>query len=186
MLLPKKLGLEEGYVFVNTMVSSMAPAYVFKPNNLVIAEYLSLLMNSTLFRVYLNNDGSKSSMLTIERIKTLKLPYCQLEVQKTLGELEHLIAHLKVKEMALTREERLQLNLFSNLRDYICLELYQPDFKDQTGIEFIAPYLKVMQSTSGDEDQRAQQLVDILLKPGNTLMDNMKKARIVLSNNNEG
>lgn len=186
VLLPKKLGFEEGYVLVNTMVSSMAPVYVVKPNNLVIAEYLSLLMNSMLFRVYLNNDGSKSSMLTIERIKTLKLPYCQLEVQKTLGELEHLIAHLKVKEMALTREERLQLNLFSNLRDYLCLELYQPDFKDQTGIEFIALYLKVMQSTSGDEDQRAQQLVDILLKPGNTLMDNMKKARIVLSNNNEG
>ena len=123
---------------------------------------------------------------TIERIKTLKLPYCQLEVQKSLGELEHLIAHLKVKETAQTRDERLQLNLFSNLRDYLCLELYQPDFKDQTGIEFIAPYLKVIQRTSGDDEQRAQQLVDILLKPGNMLMDNMKKARIVLSNNNEG
>ena len=40
-----------------------------KPNNLIVAEYLSLLMNSSLFRLYLNNDGSKSSMLTIERIK---------------------------------------------------------------------------------------------------------------------
>ena len=83
------------------------------------------------------------------------------------------------------KEETLQLNLFSNVRDYICFELYQPNFKKDTGIEFLNPFKDLMQDITGEEKEQANQIADKLLKPGNVLMDNMKKARILLSDKKE-
>ena len=44
----------------------------------------------------------------------------------------------------------------------------------------------MMKGVAGEEEQSAQQIADTLLKPGNVLMDNMKKARIVMNKNNQG
>lgn len=185
VILPKKLGTEEGYVFVNAMVSANIPAYVVTVNENVLPEYIAFLLNSSLFRFLLNKQGSKTAVLTIERIRSFTLPYKGLECQAACGRFERMIAQLKVSENALTREERLQLNLFSNLRDYLCLELFKPDFTKDTGIAFLAPFMKMMEEISGDEKQCAGQIADALLKPGNLLMDNMKKARILLNQRNQ-
>ena len=71
------------------------------------------------------------------------------------------------------------------MRDYICFELYQPNFKKDTGIEFLNPFKDLMQDITGEEKEQANQIADKLLKPGNVLMDNMKKARILLSDKKE-
>jgi len=71
------------------------------------------------------------------------------------------------------------------VRDYICFELYQPNFKKDTGIEFLNPFKELMQDITGEEKEQANQIAEILLKPGNVLMDNMKKARILLSDKKE-
>ena len=185
VILPKKLGPEEGYVFVNAMVSANIPAYVVTVNENVLPEYIAFLLNSSLFRFLLNKQGSKTAVLTIERIRSFTLPYKGLECQAACGRFERMIAQLKMSETALTREERLQLNLFSNLRDYLCLELFKPDFTKDTGITFLAPFMKMMEEISGDEKQCAGQIADALLKSGNLLMDNMKKARILLNQRNQ-
>lgn len=185
VILPKKLGTEEGYVFVNAMVSANIPAYVVTVNENVLPEYIAFLLNSSLFRFLLNKQGSKTAVLTIERIRSFTLPYKGLDCQAACGRFERMIAQLKMSETTLTREERLQLNLFSNLRDYLCLELFKPDFTKDTGIVFLAPFMKMMEEISGDEKQCAGQIADALLKPGNLLMDNMKKARILLNQRNQ-
>ncbi len=185
VLLPKKLGVDEGYVFVNALVSTNTPAYVLLVKENVLPEYIAFLLNSSLFRYLLNKQGSKTAILTIERIRSFTLPYSRMEYQAVCGRFERLIAPLKMSETALTREERLQLNLFSNLRDYLCIELFKPDFTKDTGISFLAPFMELMEEISGDEKQCAGQIADALLKPGNLLMDNMKKARIVLNQRNQ-
>lgn len=185
VLLPKKLGVDEGYVFVNALVSTNTPAYVLLVKENVLPEYIAFLLNSSLFRYLLNKQGSKTAILTIERIRSFTLPYSRMEYQVVCGRFERLIAQLKMSETALTREERLQLNLFSNLRDYLCIELFKPDFTKDTGIAFLAPFMELMEEISGDEKQCAGQIADALLKPGNLLMDNIKKARIVLNQRNQ-
>ena len=185
LLIPKKLGIEEGYVFVNTIVSSISPAYVALVNGVVMPEYIAFLLNSSLFRLLLNNKGSKTSVLTIERIKSLELPYCNVDIQTACGKLEQLTAQLKLAETALTREERLQLNLFTNLRDYLSLELFQPSFSKENNIEFVVPFVKMMNEIYGDDIQCARHIADELMKPGNILMDNMKKARILINQGNQ-
>ena len=185
VLLPKKLGVDEGYVFVNALVSTNTPAYVLLVKENVLPEYIAFLLNSSLFRYLLNKQGSKTAILTIEKVRSFTLPYSRMEYQAVCGRFERLIAQRKMSETALTREERLQLNLFSNLRDYLCIELFKPDFTKDTGIAFLAPFMELMEEISGDEKQCAGQIADALLKPGNLLMDNMKKARIVLNQRNQ-
>lgn len=185
LLIPKKFGFDEDYVFVNTLSSTTNPSYVALVNGMVVPEYIAFLMNSSLFRFLLNRNGSKTTVLTIERLKSLELPYCNLEIQTACGRLEYLTAQLKMLDTALTREERLQLDLFTNLRDYLCLELFKAEFAKETGIEFLAPFVKMMDRISGEDKQCARQLADELLKPGNLLMENMKKARILINQRNQ-
>ena len=185
LLIPKKLGIEEGYVFLNTLASSITPAYVALVNGVVLPEYIAFLLNSSLFRLLLNSKGAKTAVLTIERIKLLELPYCNVEIQAACGKLEMLTAQLKLLETALTREERLQLNLFTNLRNYLSLELFQPAFTKENNMEFVVPFVKMMNEIYGDDKQYARQLADELMKPGNILMDNMKKARILINQRNQ-
>ena len=84
----------------------------------------------------------------------------------------------------MTREERQQLNLFTNLRDYLSLELFQPSFTKENNIKFVVHFVKMMNEIYGDDKQYARQLTDELMKPGNILMDNMKKARILINQRN--
>ena len=185
LLISKKLGFDEGYVFVNTLSSTAKPAYVALVNGMIVPEYLAFLMNSSLFRLLLNGKGSKITVLTIERLKSLELPYCNLELQAACGRLEYLIAQLKVLGSMLTREERLQLDLFTSLRDYLSLELFQPSFTKETGIEFMAPFVKMMDGICGDDKQCARQITDEMMMPGSLLMENMKKARILINQRNQ-
>ena len=185
LFLPKKLGTEDGYIFVNTLTSTVKPAYLLRPNTGIMAEFIAFLLNSSLFRMSYTYQTSGKPTLNIERIKGLNLPYCDLDSQTVCGRLEHLIAQYQIDLSALKKEETLYLNLFSNVRDYICFELFQPKFKKDTGIEFLNPFKELMQRITGDEQDQAHQIADALLKPGNVLMDNMKKARILLSEKKE-
>ena len=185
LFLPKKLGTEDGYIFVNALTPTVKPAYMLQPNSGVIPEYIAFIMNSSLFRMSYTHQTSGKPTLNIERIKGFNLPYCDLDSQAVCGRLEHLIAQYQIDTPALRKEEKLQLTLFSNVRDFICFELFQPNFKQDTGIEFLNPFRELMQDITGDEKEQAQQIAEKLLKPGNVLMDNMKKARILLSDKKE-
>jgi len=185
LFLPKKLGTEDGYVFVNTQTPKVKPAYVLRPKPGVTPEYIAFLLNSSLFRMSYTHQTSGKPTLNIERIKGFNLPYCDLDSQMVCGRLEHLIAQYSLNSSLLNKDETLQLNLFSNVRDYICFELSQPNFKKDTGIDFLNPFKELMLHINGDEQEQAHQIVDALLKPGNVLMDNMKKARILLSEKKE-
>ena len=148
----------------------------------VIPEYISFVMNSAPYRLALvNSNDTKIKQLTVEGIKMLRVPNSEMACQLACGRLERMIAQREMLKNGLSRNEKLQLSLFVNLRDYLCFELLRPEFKEETGIEFVAPFIEMMKGVTGEEKQNAEQIADILLKPGNVLMDNMKKARIVMN-----
>jgi hypothetical protein len=66
----------------------------------------------------------------------------------------------------------------------LSLELFQPAFTKENNIKFVVPFVKMMNEIYGDDKQYARQLADELMKPGNILMDNMKKARILINQRN--
>ena len=187
LLFPKKVGFEDGYVYVNTLGSGYVPAYVALVKGTVIPEYMAFVMNSSPYRqALISSNGTKTAQLTVERIKMLKVPNSEIECQIACGKLERLIAQRELLKNGLSRIEKLQQSLFVNLRNYLSFELLRPEFKEETGIDFVEPFIEMMKGVAGDEEQSAQQIADTLLKPGNVLMDNMKKARIVMNKNNQG
>lgn len=187
LLFPKKVGFEDGYVYVNTLGSGNVPAYVALVKGTVIPEYIAFVMNSSPYRqALISSNGTKTAQFTVERIKMLKVPNCEIECQIACGRLERLIAQRELLKNGLSRIEKLQQSLFVNLRNYLSFELLRPEFKEETGIDFVEPFIEMMKGVAGDEEQSAQQIADTLLKPGNVLMDNMKKARIVMNKNNQG
>lgn len=180
LIVPKKLGLKDGYIYANNIEVNDSFAYYIKPKDEYCAEYLSLIMNSMLFRTVLRQAAGGEVSLTIERIKSVSLPMVPLSQQRVFAKLEHLIAQLMAKGNERSKDENLELNVFSSLRDYICLELF-PGVLSNTDIEFIAPYTEMMIQIEGESEDMAKEIMSQLFTPGNILMDNMKKARILLS-----
>jgi hypothetical protein len=138
-------------------------------------------MNSMLFRTIISQASKVEMSLTIEKIKGISLPFVPLGQQRMFGKLEHLIASLMAKGNERNRDENLQLNVFSSLRDYICLELF-PGIITETDIKFILPFTEMMEQICSENKDLATTLINSLFTPGNVVMDNMKKARIMLSN----
>ena len=181
LTVPKRFGIKEGYVYVNTIQVSDSQNYYIQPIEDYCAEYISFVMNSMLFRTIISQASKVEMSLTIEKIKGISLPFVPLGQQRMFGKLEHLIASLMAKGNERNRDENLQLNVFSSLRDYICLELF-PGIITETDIKFILPFTEMMEQICSENKDLATTLINSLFTPGNVVMDNMKKARIMLSN----
>lgn len=181
LTVPKRFGIKEGYVYVNTIQVSDSQNYYIQPMEDYCAEYISFVMNSMLFRTIISQASKVEMSLTIEKIKGISLPFVPLGQQRMFGKLEHLIASLMAKGNERNRDENLQLNVFSSLRDYICLELF-PGIITETDIKFILPFTEMMEQICSENKDLATTLINSLFTPGNVVMDNMKKARIMLSN----
>ena len=79
------------------------------------------------------------------------------------------------KEFSLCKE---LINAYSKKVDEFDYERFMDVLRSK---DLYSEYADVFEHITGDEKEQAHQIADILLKPGNMLMDNMKKARILLS-----
>lgn len=68
--------------------------------------------------------------LTIEKLKSISVSLVPYDEQRIYARLEHSLSELVAKREGLNREENLQYNLFSTLRDYLCLELLSPEITE--------------------------------------------------------
>lgn len=185
LVVPKKLGLKEGYLYSNNVEVKDVFAYYIQPKDDICAEYISFVMNSMLFRTVIRQAAGGDVSLTIEKIKSISLPLVSLSQQRLFAKLEFLIAYLVAKGNDRSKDENLELNVFSSLRDYICIELFSGVLSN-TDIAFIAPYTKMMAQIESEGLDIAKEMMSQLFAPGNILMDNMKKARILLSDTKQG
>ncbi len=186
LTIPKKYGVAEGYVYMNDVNPNESFAYYIKTGESLTPEYLSFLLNATLIRLSLAPDSQVPINLTIERIQSLTLPIVPLSEQCIYAILEHIISRLVAKDSARTHDEDLQYNVFSTLRDYLCLQLIRQDFTKEHNLDFITPYKAIISSLLDQETidyDIARDLFQKIVIPGNPLLETIKSARTILENN---
>lgn len=182
---PKKFGIQDGYVYTNSVESGDSFAYCIKPSKEVCAEYLSFLLNASLLRLNIAQKTPSPVSLTIEKLKSISVPLVPYAEQRIYARLEHALAGLVAKGEGRSRDENLQYNVFSTLRDYLCLELLRPEFTEQHKLEFIRPFMELMRQLDGENEQLSIGILRDVLSPGSLLAENMKKARVILTDTQE-
>lgn len=178
---PKKYGIQDGYVYHDSIESGNDFAYYIKPSKEFCAEYLSFLLNASLMRLNIAQTTSSPVSLNIEKLKSVSLPLVPYAEQRIYAVFEHALAALVAKGETRNRDENLQYNVFSTLRDYLCLELQRPEFTKQHKLEFIKPFLDLMRRLDGENESIPSGILRALFAPGSLLAENMKKARVILT-----
>lgn len=182
---PKKFGIQDGYVYINSVESGDSFAYCIKPSKEVCAEYLSFLLNASLMRLDIAQTTPSPVSLTIEKLKSICVPLVPYAEQRIYARLEDALAGLVAKGEGRSRDENLQYNVFSTLRDYLCLELLRPEFTEQHKLEFISPFMALMRQLEGGNEPLSIGILRDVLSPGSLLAENMKKARVILTDTQE-
>ena len=182
---PKKFGIQDGYVYINSVESGDSFAYCIKPSKEVCAEYLSFLLNASMMRLDIAQTTPSPVSLTIEKLKSICVPLVPYAEQRIYARLEDALAGLVAKGEGRSRDENLQYNVFSTLRDYLCLELLRPEFTEQHKLEFIKPFIELMRQLEGGNEPLSIGILRDVLSPGSLLAENMKKARVILTDAQE-
>ena len=182
---PKKLGIQDGYVFHNSVESGDSFAYCVKPSKEVCPEYLSFLLNASLMRLNIAQSSPSPISLTIEKLKSVSMPLVPYAEQCIYARLERELAGLVAKREGRNRDENLQYNIFTTLRDYLCLELLRPDFTEKYKLEFIYPFMTLMRQLDNQNEPLTSGILRDVFAPGSLLAENMKKARVILTDAEE-
>ena len=176
----------QGYAFLNTARQGDTFAYYVKPGEAVLVDYLAFLLNASLIRLSIVQDPQLPENLTIEKIKSISLPIVSLPDQQIYGRLEWMLSAVVAKGESRTREETLQYNAFSNLRDYLCLQILRPDYTQENNLEFIAPFKEILvRLDNAGNGSSPSALLKELLIPGNPLLKAMTTARTILEANHD-
>lgn len=184
LIVPKKFGIQDGYVYLdsNSKLVDNPFAYYIKPRAGVFAEYVSFLLNSSWARLDLAPKTPEPTLLTIEKLKALSVPIVPVPEQQAYARLEHVLAPLVAKGQDRNRDENLEYNVLSTLREYLCVEIIRPEYTKQNGLEFISPFMDMMGLMKDiDDDMLPLAILKTLFTPGDVLVENMKKARVILT-----
>lgn len=184
LTVPKKFGLQEGYVYLerDPKLTANPFAYYIKPRAGVCAEYVSFLLNSSWARLGLAQNPPESVSLTIEKLKAISLPIIPMPEQQAYARLEHVLAPLVAKRLDRNRDENLEYNVLSTLREYLCMEIIRPEYTKQHGMEFVSPFMDMMTLLKDiDDDNLPIAILKTIFTNGNALVENMKRARVILT-----
>lgn len=184
LAVPKKFGIQDGYVYLerNPKLTANPFAYFIKPHTGVCAEYVSFLLNSSWARLDLAPNTPAPTSLTVEKLKAISLPIIPLPEQQVYARLEHVLAPLVAKGEARNRDENLAYNVLSTMREYLCIEMIRPEYTRQHGLEFIAHFMDMMKQLKDIDDATLPiAILKTISIPNNALVDNMKKARVILT-----
>lgn len=181
---PQKYGIQDGYVYLEREDNHTADpfSYYIKPRSGVLAEYVSFLLNASLIRLSVAQNPPAPVLLTIEKLKSVSLPIVPLAEQHYYARLEHVLAPLVAKGSERNRDENLEYNVLSTLREYLCLEIIRPEFTKQNDLAFTESFKDMMLFLRNiNDDDLPTNILKTIFSPGNPLMDNMKKARVILT-----
>lgn len=184
LTVPKKFGIQDGYVYLerNPKLTANPFAYYIKPHTGVCSEYVSFLLNSSWARLDLSQNPPEPISLTVEKLKAISLPIIPVPEQRAYARLEHVLALLVAKGKDRNRDENLEYNVLSTLREYLCMEILRPEYTKQNVLAFIEPFKDMMLLLRNiNDDELPVAILKNISLPGNSLMDNMKRARVILT-----
>lgn len=184
IVIPKRIGTAEGYVFMNSVQHGGSFAYYITSVVGFPVGYIAFVLNSTVFRLSLVSESSV--VLTLDTVCSFSIPVIPEDLQLCFAQLEQSLETYMIKGENRSQEENLQYNVLAILRDYICLELLRPDYTRKNELEFIDPFKEIMERLKrGNSDSLPSALIREIFVAGNPLLKNIKKARAILEANDE-
>ena len=133
-------------------------------------------------RLDLAHNPPAPVLLTIEKLKAISLPIASVPERQAYARLEHVLAPLVAKGQDRNRDENLEYNVLSTLREYLCMEIIRPEYTKQNGLEFISPFIDMMELLKDiGDDILPLAILKTIFAPGDILVENMKKARVILT-----
>lgn len=185
LTLPKKFWNKEGYSISN-YEGSLDDGYVLVLKADILPAYISFFFNSPIGRLLLQEkDFNARKPLTVDRIKGILIRKPIIDHQVACANLEMLfIVNQSNLNSDMENNKYLYIRDFLNqVREYAALELMMSDRLVQYDVHLLDSLSDEMQSLSVGSNPGAiiDELYDHIIKPGNPLMDNLKKCKIAVS-----
>lgn len=178
---PKKFNNKFGYAVYNRM-DILSNGYGIVCNNEYILMYLEFVLNSSIVRTFITAEQRGASGLINKSILgEVNIPALNIHKQSACATLETMILSCMSDT---TKYNSTKRRLLSELREYICLELYAESKLHDHDIFIIDNWVNEIETLIKNNQTEANIAFDILyqrlLTPGNPVMDNVKKARVVI------
>lgn len=178
--IPRKFGTMEGYAIANNK-NFVAQGYAIAPQEGYLTTYIAFVLNSGLVRSSMEQLNGVGKPLNASRLKRILIPVVEIPKQMVCSTLEAMLFVCYFKE-ADDKYKKAKLQIMNELRDYICIELYAAEKLHSRDVHILDNWQQLVESTplEGDTNQQLNYIYENLLVPGNPVMDNLKKARMVV------
>lgn len=178
--IPRKFGTKDGYAIVNNRHYA-AQGYAIAPQEKYIATYIAFVFNSGVVRSSIERHVGVGKPLNVSLLKSILIPIVEIPRQMVCSTLETMLLVCYLND-ADDKYKRAKLQILTELRDYICIELYAPEKLNSRDVRILDNWQQLVENTpqEGDANQLLNDIYENLLVPGNAVMDNVKKARMIV------
>lgn len=157
---------------------------VEKLNVVYIAAYLNSLPGILLLT---KNHNEENVPISASTIGDISIRMVDNDVQTAFGMLFLIVNHLEAeyKEQDIERYLKYRIQLFSELRDAVAMQLMLPRLFETFDIDVLGRWLELLGFNGEVKSQRnhgdmARNITNLLLDPTNPTMNELKKLRVVL------
>ena len=166
----------------NVKILNKKPSYVLI-SNLIDILYISFFLNSIIGKLCLIDKNTKGlkGYTNISRIKSTNIIIYEKAIP-ACSFLEYLLNYLELINIKQKCDKLETVEyFFSKIRDYIVMEFIAPDIFELENISIIDLWIKEYNKLDqmSDIKKTINSLLESLMKPGNILMANINKMRII-------
>lgn len=186
-----QIGINAGYAFCD-MHDESTKGFIVMPNtNDIQAEFLAMYLNTIPVRMMLTKKPNlETTNINVEMLKNVRVNIPLFEEQNACSSLEAFILALIQEVNNVTDKERqavnVRISVLRELRNMIGLELIMGQSFHDNDIYLLQSWTQMLDGLGDVPDDRvsewAEKKFDDLLTPGNPVMDNLKKAQVLLMN----
>lgn len=178
--IPRKFGTKEGYAIANNRHYA-AQEYAIAPQEKYVATYIAFVLNSGVVRSSMEQQTGVGKPLNASLLKSILIPVVEIPKQMVCSTLEAMLLVCYLND-ADDKYKKAKLHILSELRDYICIELYAGEKLHSRDVRILDNWQQLVENTpqKGDTNQLLNDIYANLLVSGNVVMDNLKKARMVV------
>lgn len=186
-----QIGANDGYALCDMYDGSSDGFIVMPKNDDVQAEFLAMYLNTIPVRMMLTKKPNlETTAITIEMLNAVRVHIPLFEEQNACASLEAFILAL-IQELnnVINNEKQavnVRISVLRELRNMIGLELLMEQPFHDNGIYLLQSWTQMLDGLGDVPDDKvsewAEKKFDDLLMPGNPVMDNLKKAQVLLMN----
>lgn len=186
-----QIGANDGYALCDMYDGSSDGFIVMPKNDDVQAEFLAMYLNTIPVRMMLTKKPNlETTAITIEMLNALRVHIPLFEEQNACASLEaFILALIQELDNVINNEKQavnVRISVLRELRNMIGLELLMEHPFHDNGIYLLQSWTQMLDGLGDVPNDKvsewAEKKFDDLLMPGNPVMDNLKKAQVLLMN----